>query len=191
MTKPQRLRGLRIAAAFGLLLAICACGGNSSSDDTPPPIPSVAPPAPAPTPAVAPTPAPAATTLINLSSGFMPDPNTSTGTAGGTLMASTFDPHCRGNLPSAPQHTLMLGTDFRSLNVMVHSTSDTTLVIRTPDGSYRCDDDSGGSLNPKVSGSWGPGTYQIWVGVFAGTPTPYTIGFSELESVTASSLPLP
>jgi len=130
--------------------------------------------------------------MVNLRTGFMPDPHTTTGTAGGPVNAGTFDPSCVGSIPSAAQHTMMLGTDFRNLRIMVNSSADTTLVIRGPDGRFRCNDDGGGGFRPMVSGAWGPGSYQVWVGVYAnGAPTPYTIGFSELASVTASSLPLP
>ncbi len=183
-----------MVSAFALLAAIIACGG-SDDDNEPPPVPAT-PTVPTPTGTPTPMPAPGAaapagTTLVNLSTGFMPDPATATGVAGGPLSASTLDPSCRGNIPNSPQHTLMLATDFQNLRVMVHSVEDATLVIRGPDGVYRCDDDGGGSLMPMVQGAWGPGTYQVWVGVFAGGSGAYTIGFSELDSVTATSLPLP
>ncbi len=189
----QGLRGLRLAAAFSLLAAILACGGGDA-DDSPPPVPSVAPvvaPSPtSPTAPTAPTAPAAATSLVNLTSGFLPDPHTATGTAGGSLMANTMDPSCRGNVPAVPQHTLMLGSDFSNLRILVNSAGDPTLVIRGPDGVYRCNDDHNG-LQPEVSGQFPQGTYQIWVGVFAGMGEPYTIGFTELSSVTTSSLPLP
>lgn len=189
MNTPRTLRGLRLVASLAVLAAILACGGGDSDDAPPAPV-APAPLPVAPAPAVAPAPPAGGTTLVNLSTGFMPDPHTTTGTAGGPLMASTLDPNCRGNVPNAPQHTLMLGTDFQSLRVMVNSQADATLVIRGPDGVYRCNDDSDG-LMPEVTGAFSPGTYQVWVGVFAGTPTPYTIGFSEIPSVRATSLALP
>ncbi|MBX3270138.1 MAG: hypothetical protein KF729_07745 [Sandaracinaceae bacterium] len=196
MKNPKRARALRLAAAAALLIATCACGSSGGTDDPPPPPPPppVAPVAPAPeiAPTGAPTgmPAPGTTSLINLSSGFLPDPHTVSGNAGGPLAASTLDPSCRGNIPNVPQHTLMLGSDFRSLSIMAHSEGDTTLVIRTPDGTYRCDDDSGDNFDPRLTGAWAPGTYQIWVGVFAGSGAPYTLGLTEFAHVTSSSLPL-
>lgn len=84
---------------------------------------------------------------------------------------------------------MTLQTDFPNLRVMVSSQGDTTLVIRGPDGTYRCDDDSGGSLNPLVAGAFASGTYQVYVGTFTNTESPpFTIGFSELDSVTPASL---
>lgn len=147
----------------------------------------------APTPT--PTPAAGGTSLVQLSPGFMPDPSTSTGTAGGPMNAGQLTangPGCRGNLPNTPQHTFMAGGNFNNLRVMVNSSADTSLVIRTPDGQWRCNDDSDG-LRPMVEGPFPQGTYQVWVGLYsaAAPPTNYTIGFSELPSVTPSSLPLP
>lgn len=187
-------KGLRLLAAFTLLGAILACGGTD--DDSPPPTPStpvVAPPQPVvdqPT-AVQPE---APTASLSLTPGFMPDPQTASGAnAGGTLRASTFDSGCNaGNIPTTPQHALTLTADFENLKIMVHSVSDTTLVIREPSGTYRCNDDTEG-LMPAIEGAFAAGTYQIWVGRFSsvGNAAPYTIGFTELTGTTASSLPLP
>ena len=147
--------------------------------------------APSPTPTPTPTPPTGGTSLVQLRPGFVPDPHTATGTAGGPMQAATLTSNgqgCRGNLPTTPQHTLMTQGNFNNLRVMVNSTVDTTLVIRAPDGTWRCNDDGEG-LNPLVTGPFPQGTYQIWVGTWGGTATgPYTIGFSELSSVTPSSL---
>lgn len=147
------------------------------------------PPAAPPTP----TPAAGATTAVNLTTGFMPDPQTRQGTAGGALNAmqlTSNGPGCRGFVPSSPQHTMMLTGSFQNLRVMANGGSlDTTLVIRAPDGTYRCNDDGGGNMQPLVEGAFGPGAYQVWVGSYSASSTgPYTIGFTELASVTAQSL---
>lgn len=147
----------------------------------------------APTAPPTPTPPPGATTAVSLTTGFMPDPQTRTGVAGGTLNAmqlTSNGPGCRGHLPATPQHTMMLTGSFQNLRVMVNGGAlDTTLVIMGPDGAYRCNDDGGGNMQPLVEGAFGPGAYQVWVGSYSSTNTgPYTIGFTELSSVTPASL---
>ncbi len=192
-------RGLRIAAAWAALAAILACGGNE--DDTPPPPTTTAPVAPPVQPPpfqpVAPTPPPLAPqpaaqpTLIQISTGFLPDPQTARGQAGGSMPAAMLtgnDARCRGHFPPTPQHTMILQTDFRNLRVMSHSAQDTTMAIRAPDGSYRCADDDEG-LNPIVSGAFAAGTYQIYVGTYHATSTAtYVLGVSELMTVTPATL---
>lgn len=186
-------KGLRIAAAWMVLIAIVACG-SSNQDDTPPPPttqqpvqPPIGQPIAQPIGQPQPPAQPMGPTALSLTPGFMPDPLTARGTAGGHTMANTLNTNCRGRIPDSPQHTVTLQNDFRYLRVMVHSTEDTTLVIRQPDGSYRCDDDSEG-LNPIVGGAFGPGAYQIYVGTFTGSQGPYVLGFSELRNTMAAEL---
>lgn len=196
--RPTFTKALRIVAGWTVLAAILACGG--SDDDTAPPAPAptnTTVPTPAPTPPAQAAPSPAApsvvapTSLTQISSGFLPDPQTQRGQAGGAMQASTLtggNGDCRGWVPATPQHTLMLGSNFANLRVIVSSAQDTTLVVRGPDGAYRCADDSD-MLNPIVEGAFAPGTYQIWVGAYSqGITAPYVIGFSELSSVTPDSL---
>ena len=84
-----------------------------------------------------------------------------------------------------------LTSDFQNLRVLINSTQDTTLVIRGPDGRYQCDDDGGERMNPAVTAAFGPGAYQVWVGMYAqGRTAPYVIGFSQNPTTTNSSLGL-
>jgi hypothetical protein len=70
----------------------------------------------------------------------------------------------------------------------VSSTEDTTLVVRGPDGAYRCSDDDEG-FNPIVAGNMPAGAYTVWVGTYrANTNAAYTIGFTELASTRAANL---
>ena len=56
-----------------------------------------------------------------------------------------------------------------AMQFAVRSGADTTLAVRAPDGTWFCDDDSGGDLNPALSIPNGAsGTYQVWVGTFGG-----------------------
>lgn len=195
----------RLVSAFALLGAILACGAIEEEDDTPPPPPpNVQPPvvaqpnAPQPNvpqpmqpgqPNVAQPPSQPAVPF-SLRTGFLPDPHVVRGQSGGPVSAGTFSPSCRGNVPSSPQHVVTFDTAFRNLRIMARAQGDSTLIVRMPDGSYRCADDDDG-LNPVVSGSFEPGTYQIYVGSYhQGTQMPYVLGFTELSSVSAYDLPL-
>ncbi|MCC6872770.1 MAG: hypothetical protein IT378_00565, partial [Sandaracinaceae bacterium] len=73
--------------------------------------------------------------------------------------------------------------------IMVNCAQDSTLVVQGPDGAYRCNDDADGT-NPIVQGPFTPGQYRVWVGSYmqGTTGTPYVIGFSELPTVSPSSL---
>ncbi len=129
---------------------------------------------------------------VTLNPGFMPDPSTANGVSGGTVSASSLNPSCRGYISAVPDHIFMAGGQFGNLRVMVNGgTADTTLVIQGPDGVYRCNDDAEGR-NPLWGGAFPPGSYKVWVGSYRqGENAPYTLGFSELSSVTPSSLPAP
>jgi hypothetical protein len=82
----------------------------------------------------------------------------------------------------------MAQTNFTNLRVIVNSAQDTTLMIRGPDGVYRCADDVE-LRNPIIQGVFAPGAYQIWVGSYRNTENPpYVIGFTELSGTTAVSL---
>jgi hypothetical protein len=48
--------------------------------------------------------------------------------------------------------------------VSVGNRTDLVLLLRRPDGSRACDDDSGGSHNPRLSLGLPPGKYPVWVG---------------------------
>ena len=120
-----------------------------------------------------------------LRTGFTPDPHRLAGTSGGQISASSLGPDCRGWIAPAPDHILNLETATRFFRIFASSDSDTTLVVRAPDGRWYCDDDTYG-LNPAVEGeSWTSGRYLIWVGSYSrGTNAPYSLNFTELRGVT-------
>jgi hypothetical protein len=72
---------------------------------------------------------------------------------------------CRGWMQAAPSHLMFLRAPQPVFTVSVLSAADTTLVIRRPDGTIVCNDDTNG-LNPQVRGSFPAGIYQIWVGTY-------------------------
>ncbi len=125
---------------------------------------------------------------ITLASGFMPDPHRVTGTSGGGIDAGPISPGCRGWIASRPDHVLSATTAFANLRVMVKSTSDTTLVVQKPDGTWLCNDDTDGR-NPVVASPMPAGNYRIWVGAYTqGEQSAYTLGLSEISTVMPSSL---
>ena len=121
---------------------------------------------------------------VRLSTGFMPDPNRANGTSGGSVDASTVAHGCNGWIAGRPDHVLELQTPFQFFRVFVTSESDTTLVIRTPDGRWLCNDDTNGR-NPAIDRpSWQRGRYLMWVGSYnQGESSAYTAGFTEISSV--------
>lgn len=167
-----------------LVIASGCCFGGTSGTPTPPAVGA--------TPAVGAVPgaAPAvAGGTVTLAPGFLPDPQTSTGIAGGPVAANTMSPECRGHIPAQPSLVLNATGAFANLRILASSSADTTLVVQRADGTFLCNDDSDG-LNPVVQGAFGPGQHRIWVGTWsaAGAGASYTLGITELASVTAASL---
>jgi hypothetical protein len=104
------------------------------------------------------------------------------GTSGGSIDASTVDSSCRGYISPTPNHILNLTTASSFFRIYVRASSDTTLVVRRPDGTFQCADDTYGT-NPGVEGAFPAGRYQIFVGSYLQTsPGPYRISFTELSS---------
>jgi hypothetical protein len=125
---------------------------------------------------------------IQLAPGFRPDPVVTRGVAGGPVAAGAMDPQCAGFVGSEPSHVLALAQPFQSLRILVSSEQDTTLVVRGPDGQYRCTDDDEG-MNPVLAGAFSPGQYAVWVGSYQqGTQAPYALGLSELPQVTTQQI---
>lgn len=129
---------------------------------------------------------------LNLRRGFMPDPQIVSGTAGGPVSASQVNSACRGYITARPTHVIHSPTGFQNLlRLIVNSRIDTTLVVMLPNGQIVCDDDGGDGLNPLVSFSTPPGPIRVWVGSYSGQTGTYSLGVSELTSVSTSSVPLP
>ena len=130
---------------------------------------------------------------LSLAPGFSPDPAILRGVAGGPIDAGQMTQSaegCLGNLPAQPSAVVNLTGAFNLLRILVASEQDTTLVVRGPDGSYRCNDDTEpGVLNPTVGGAFAPGPYTIWVGTYDSTqPAPFVLGVTEMPGVTHASL---
>ena len=110
---------------------------------------------------------------VSLRSGFTPDPHDVTVNAGGPVDASAVNAECAGRVAARPSVSLRYRAGALPLILSATSDADTTLVVRAPDRSWHCNDDSVG-LNPVVRfDTPATGRYQIWVGTFgadAGAP---------------------
>jgi hypothetical protein len=127
---------------------------------------------------------------VRLTSGFEPDPHNVTLNAGGSYDASRINADCRGYIATRPSFSLNYRAGDLPLYIGAVSDADTTIAVRAPDGSWRCDDDSGGSLNPVVN--WSDpmsGRYQIWVGRFGveGETSAATLHISEIGGPSQSA----
>lgn len=130
---------------------------------------------------------------LTLSPNFTPDPATVGGLAGGNIDASAITGStagCAGKISNRPDHILTLGGHFSTLYLGVNSEADTSLIIRRPDGSFVCNDDTVG-LNPRISGTFAAGTYQVYVGSLASGNPSYNLLASELSYGIPSPEPAP
>ncbi|WP_312134968.1 hypothetical protein WEU32_02830 [Brevundimonas sp. BH3] len=117
-----------------------------------------------------------------LSGGFTPDPYTVQITAGGTNDAGELGGgRCTGMIGNNPDYALRYSATDMPLYIRTTSDSDTTLVVRDPQGSWQCDDDTNG-LNPELSFPRPQsGTYHIWVGTYGNERARATLEISELS----------
>ncbi|MCF8878210.1 peptidase S1 [Hyphobacterium sp. SN044] len=119
---------------------------------------------------------------VSLTAGFTPDPYTVQILSGGNIDSSmTIGGNCRGTITDAPDFRLNYQAGSFDLFFSAISGGDTTLIINAPDGSWHCDDDSGGNLNPAIQ-FYGPmsGQYDIWIGSYSGGNHNATLRISEL-----------
>ncbi|MCH8491236.1 MAG: hypothetical protein LAT81_15090, partial [Oceanicaulis sp.] len=119
---------------------------------------------------------------IRLSAGSTPDPYRVDVTAGGPVRATDLvrnatpgqagDRRCRGNVSERPAARLDFRAGPEDLTVTAEANFDTTLVVRGPDGTWYCDDDSGrGNIAALAFTQPRSGVYEIWVGAYSGIRT--------------------
>ena len=121
-----------------------------------------------------------------------PDPAVLEGAAGGTIRAQdAADSSCRGYVQYVPDHVVVVAGRASYLRLYIESGEDTTMVIRTPDGRWLCDDDHGGNLQPMLEqASWTPGTYLVWIGTYSARGTgavPYRLMATRRPQAGAAS----
>jgi hypothetical protein len=105
---------------------------------------------------------------VTLASGFRPDPHRIPVVAGGPNDISILGGSCVGFV--SPQADVRLFFTAGKMPLFIRGTSegDTSLAVRQPDGSWLCDDDSGGGLNPLIQlNSPMNGRYDVFVGTFS------------------------
>lgn len=119
---------------------------------------------------------------IELDAGFMPDPHSVELTAGGTI--SVDEAGCAyGQVSDAPDYDLYYETDkVATLYISVIAGDDTTLLVNRPDGTWVCDDDGYGDLDPiVVIPKAQSGLYDIWVGTYGEELVSATLYISEVD----------
>ena len=119
---------------------------------------------------------------VRLDAGFLPDPHIVELTAGGSIEVDK--PDCAyGFVASAPDADFYYeGSGLTTLYIFAESDSDTMLLINTPDGTWRCDDDSHRELNPLLEFPNAPsGLYNIWVGTYGNEMVSAALKISEIE----------
>ncbi|MBI1264241.1 MAG: hypothetical protein GC187_05865 [Alphaproteobacteria bacterium] len=108
---------------------------------------------------------------VTLAAGFLPDPHDLDVAAGGPIAAYDAiygeDLWCAGHITREPTANLFWEGQGGPLYIWAESGADTTIAINLPDGSWACDDDFAGNLNPGlVFDSALSGRYDIYVGTY-------------------------
>ena len=123
----------------------------------------------------------------DLTSGFSPDPFSAEVTSGGPIDASYLGGVCRGYATAAPDFDVTYTAGDLSLlrfYFVADGADDTTLIINAPDGSWHCNDDAPGTIDPQFDfQDPASGLYDVWVGSYqSGTEISGTLYVTELES---------
>ncbi len=101
--------------------------------------------------------------------GFTPDPLTQALAAGGSIdsRGGNFGPDCRGFISGTPNYNISYTGGGTQLRIFFSSPGDTTLIVQKPDGTFACNDDFPGTLNPLIDiANPAAGNYTIWVGTY-------------------------
>lgn len=126
---------------------------------------------------------------VDMSMGARPDPMIVAGSFGGPVEASSMGRDCRGWITGPPGHIVNARTAFPNLRFVVNASTDTTLVVRYPDGRVLCNDDGGGSLNPLIEAPTGPGQILVWVGSYGqGRTGTYQLGITTVPGIGPAQL---
>ncbi len=122
---------------------------------------------------------------VALTAGFTPDPYVVNVQSGGSLNAANLSSSCRGYISNAPDVRLTYTSGSYPLIISANSSTDTTLVVNAPDGSWYCSDDEGvNGMNPSIRFN-GPqsGRYEIWIGTYGSSSlAPAQLHISEVSS---------
>ncbi len=121
-----------------------------------------------------------------LAPGFTPDPHTVSVTSGGSIDVSTLElgTSCVGYATARPDYILDYARDGSMLRFYMEGDGDTALIINAPDGSWHCNDDSYGTVDPTVTFEGAmSGQYDVWIASYSsGTNISGTLSITELNS---------
>jgi hypothetical protein len=111
---------------------------------------------------------PSAYVTLDLQAGFPLDPFLVSLNGGGEVDAATLDEACLGYINEQPVLTANWEGAVDELRIFFYSDSDSTLVVRQPNGTYVCGDDFAENvLDPEVTLTRPlTGTYKVWVGSY-------------------------
>ena len=102
------------------------------------------------------------------------------------LVDSATGTPCIGFVTRSPDYRFHYtgGRSFLRFYVETHYGADAMLLVNAPDTSWRCNDDSHGSLMPSIDfNNPLPGQYDVWVGTYDGTSrNPATFYATEVTS---------
>lgn len=117
-----------------------------------------------------------------LEAGFQPDPFMAQVDAGGPINAAQAVSGCAGWIANAPDYRIMYAANGLPLAFTSVADQDSTLVINAPDGTWHCDDDSGGNGNPAIVFPQPmSGQFDVWVGSYVeGAVFPAVLGVTEI-----------
>ncbi len=125
--------------------------------------------------------------VIDLAPGFTPDPlRIPSMTGGGEIDAVHRDlgPDCVGFVTATPDFAIQLSAGLPLLRLILIAdavTIDTTLIVRAPDGTFRCNNNTSSLFNPMVSiPGAAAGRYTVWIGGF----TPNGLVYGDLFITT-------
>jgi hypothetical protein len=105
----------------------------------------------------------------DLAAGFVPDPFSQDLVSGGPIDVSYLGDECEGFATAASDYRVSYESGLADLLrfYFVADAADTTLIINAPDGSWHCNDDAPGTINPMIDFvNPESGRYDIWVGSF-------------------------
>jgi hypothetical protein len=131
---------------------------------------------------------------VSLSAGFAPDPRTSEVVAGGNDQNPISGSGCVGYLNAKrPDIDINYTAGSYPLSIAVDSQSDTALLVNLPDGSWVCDDDTGGNSNPLIHlTNPQSGNYNVWVATYrANAQADATIYITEQAPANSSAASTP
>lgn len=121
-----------------------------------------------------------------LTAGFTPDPFSVDLVSGGPVDVTYLGPDCLGYATEASDYdvTYTAGNEPLLRFYFVADIADTTLIINAPDGSWHCNDDAPGTIDPMIDfANPEAGRYDIWIGSYSsGAENEGTLFVTELAS---------